>query len=168
MQLSEHIQKLASENEYLQLQLKDLNELIGVREEELELLRQKAAEAVEMKSKLENTLNEISQLQDFIGQKQMEMEGATRREASMEEEVMQSLQIEKEYYTLKDQLTSSVTALLDTQEELRSVSGLFKELTKAKSRVAELESETEIQKEEIELLKYENRKLKNQLSTPKE
>ncbi len=165
MQLKEHIQKLASENEYLQVQLKDLNELIEVREEELELLREKARAGVEMQSRLENTLNEINQLQNFIGQKQMEVEGATRRENAMEEEVLNSLQIEKEYYDIKDKLQSNTVALLDTQQELKAASELYKELAGAKAKIAELTSTLEIQKEEIELLKYENSRLKKKAAS---
>ena len=168
MQLKDHIQKLASENEYLQVQLKDLNEFIEVREEELQLLRDKARQGIEMQSRLENTLNEISQLQNFIGQKQMEVEGASRREASMEEEVIQSLEIEKEYYSLKEKLQSSNTALHDTQEELKATTELYKQLSQARAKVAELQSQLEIQVEETELLKYENGKLKKQLNELKD
>ena len=66
----EQIRKLKSENEFLQIQLQDINEMIAIREEELDILRRKAQEAVETGSKLEGAYEELSYMQNVIGKHQ--------------------------------------------------------------------------------------------------
>src|SRR5437868_12402424 len=101
------IQLLKSENELLQLQLQDVNYMIRVREEELEILRQKAQQTIELKSRLDTNLYELEQMQNHIGELQQKTEGAKKREAGLEEEMMQSISIEKEFYDIRDQFSSA-------------------------------------------------------------
>ena len=58
------LQQLQSENELLQLQLQDVNEMIKVREDELEILRKTAAHAVMLQSRLDinNEMSGVSSL----------------------------------------------------------------------------------------------------------
>lgn len=156
------IKQLKSENEFLQLQLQDVNYMIGVREEELEILRSKAKDAVMLQSRLEGTLDELGQMQNFIGRKQQEAEGAARREAAMEEEIIQSLNMEKEYYDIKSRFASTSAALIDINSQLSEAAHVYKELAKANTRIAELESSVEIIEEEKEHLAYELVRLKKQ------
>lgn len=156
------IKQLKSENELLQLQLQDVNYMIGIREEELEILRDKAKDAVMLQSQLEGTLDGIGQMQNFIGRKQQEAEGAARREAAMEEEIIQSLNMEKEYYDIKSRFASTSAALIDINSQLSEAAHVYKELAKANTRIAELESSVEIIEEEKEHLAYELVRLKKQ------
>jgi predicted RNase H-like nuclease (RuvC/YqgF family) len=77
------VKQLKSENELLQIQLQDLNYMIEAREEELDMLRKTAAHAVQLQSRLDHNLFEIEQMQDMIGEKQREAQGALKREASL-------------------------------------------------------------------------------------
>lgn len=160
----DQVQQLVSENEHLQIQLQDLNEMISIREEELDILRLKAQRAVELQSKLEGTLNEMEQLQNFIGDKQQQAEGAARREANMENEIVQSIQIEQQYYEIRDQYNSTKAALADIHHEAEVAKQAYKDLADAHSKIAELQSRLDIEAEEKELLKYEMSKLQKKLN----
>ncbi len=157
---AELLDKIKSENELLQLQLQDVNYMISIREEELDILRAKANNAVQLKSELEGTYNALGQMQEIIGQKQHEAQGAARREAAMEEEIIQSITIEKEYLDIKARFASTHTALDDIKDQLSEANTVFKDLSIAHSKIAELESRLEIAEEEKELLQYELSKQK--------
>jgi chromosome segregation ATPase len=161
----DQLKKLLSENEFLQVQLQDVNEMIAVREEELELLREKARIATETKSRLETTYEELSYMQNLIGKQQQKAEGAARREASMEEEMLDSMRMEKEYYGVRDQFNSAVTALADIRLQLAEASLLYRQLADSQRKIAELESTVDIIKEEKELLQFELNKLKQKPDT---
>ncbi|RYD81672.1 MAG: hypothetical protein EOP53_05800 [Sphingobacteriales bacterium] len=149
------IEILKSENELLQLQLDDVNTMIKVREDELELLRARAAEAVAMQSRLDTNLLEFEQMQDVIDYTQRKKGGAEERLEQMEEEL---------YASIKDQLKSEEKAkyfesleanLLDTTQELQEIANAFKQMRDAKSKLAGAQSELEIAYMEIASLKEE-------------
>ena len=156
---ADEIQQLKSENELLQIQLDDITEMINIREEELAILRRKAAYTVELQSTLDGNLEEISQMQHFIGDQQKKMAGAAKREAAMENEIIQSLDMEKEFYTIKDKYTSAKAAITDLDNELAETSSLYRQLATSIARVAELESSLEIALMENDHLKERLEKL---------
>lgn len=158
----EQIKQLKSENDFLHLQLEDVNYMISIREDELEILRAKASLAVKLQSQLEGTFNELGQMQDFIGRQQQAAAGAARREIAMENEIIQSISMEQEYYTIKGQLASASAALTDIDGQLSDALNMYKELAGAKKNISELKSILEITIEENELLKYELDKMKRQ------
>ena len=88
-----------SENELLRIQLKDINEMIAVREEELTLLRRKADEAASLRSKLENSLLEMDTLQQELGLQQQKAYGSSNREAALETEILEGIRMEKSIMT---------------------------------------------------------------------
>lgn len=156
----EQISKLKNENEFLQVQMQDINEMIAIREEELDILRRKANEAVETSSRLEGAYEELSYMQNVIGKHQQKAEGAERREASMEDEIIESIRMEKEYYEINKQFTSVNTALTDLNSQLQDAGTIYKQLADASRRIAELESKLDIATEEKDLLNYELTKLR--------
>lgn len=149
------LQQLKSENELLQLQLKDLNEMISVREEELEILRKTATHAVQLQSRLDMNLDEFYQMQDHIGNQQQDAEGAARREASLEKELLQSIEMETQLYNLKDQYDSAKAAITDLNSEMDKMGSLHKEVVTLKAKITELESNLEIATMENGFLKEE-------------
>ena len=150
------LQQLQSENELLKIQLNDISEMINIREEEVDILRKKAANAVLLQSTLEGNLNQIAQMQLLIGEEQRKAAGASRRETAMEEEVIRSIEIEKSYYTLQEELDSNKVALKDLDNELAETASLYRQLSESMSRVAELESS-------LEMIQLENMRLKDKL-----
>jgi dynactin complex subunit len=75
----EQINKLISENDYLRVQLKEANEMLALREEEIEILEQNAGDITELRSQLEVQLNHAQSLQNIIGTKQQQAAGAANR-----------------------------------------------------------------------------------------
>ena len=152
----DEIQQLKSENELLQIQLNDITEMINIREEELEILRKKTAYTVLLQSTLDGNLEEITQMQHFIGDQQRKIAGAVKREVAMENEIIQSLDMEKEFYTIKDKYESAKTAITDLDNELAETTSMYRQLAASIARVAELESN-------LEMTLMENQYLKDQL-----
>ena len=150
------LQQLQSENELLKIQLNDISEMINIREEEVDILRKKAANSVLLQSTLEGNLNQIAQMQLLIGEEQRKAAGAARRETAMEDEVIRSIEMEKSYYTLQEQLDSNKAALIDLDNELAETASLYRQLSESMSRVAELESS-------LEMIQLENMRLKDKL-----
>jgi dTDP-4-amino-4,6-dideoxygalactose transaminase len=154
--LPEHIiQQLKSENALLHVQLNDLDELIRIREEELEILRTKAAQVAALQSNLDENIYQLEQMQLFLGDQERQVAGANRRELSMETEMIESLQMEKDYYTLSDKLKSTRAALEDVSEQFAEASALFREVATLKSTIAELESKLEIESLDNQFLREE-------------
>ncbi|MBC7934794.1 MAG: hypothetical protein H7Y86_05460 [Rhizobacter sp.] len=155
MLTARQIEILRSENELLQLQLDDVNMMIKVREEELDLLRKRAAEAAAMQSQLDTNLLEFEQMQNNLGFSQQKNNGTEQRLEQMEEEL---------YASIKDQLKSekkikdfeSLEAnLLDTTSELEAAADAYKKLREMKSKLAATQSDLEIAYMEITSLKEE-------------
>ena len=149
------LQQLKSENELLQIQLQDVNDMIQVREEELEILRKTAAHAVLLQSRLDMNLDEFYQMQDHIGNQQQYAEGAAKREASLETELLQSIEMETQLYNMKDQFASTKAALADLNNEMNSMASVHKDVAILKARIRELESNLEIAALENGFLKEE-------------
>ena len=82
----------------------------------------------------------------------------------MEDELLQGIRMEKEYYNLREKLDSSIAQIEDISQQLDETANIFKELRDAKKKITELQSNLDIAHEEKELLQYELRKIKNQQS----
>lgn len=164
----EQVKKLISENEFLQVQLQDVNEMIAAREEELALLREKARQSVQTRSDLDTAYEELAYMQNVISKHQQKAVGAASREASMEEELVETIRMEKEYYEIKKQFESSSAALADINQQLSEAATIYKQLADAKRKIAELESKLDIANEEKELLAYEISRLKKKSESTSE
>lgn len=159
----DEMQRLRSENELLQIQLKDITEIIALREEELDILRKKAAYNVMLQSTLEGNLQQITQLQNNVGEQERNSAGAKKREIAMEDELIQSLEMEKEFYNMRDKYESSKIAILDLDTELAETADMYRQLATSISRVAELESTLQITLSENEHLKEQLKKFDKRL-----
>jgi len=152
--------RIKNENELVKVQLGDLDYMIQVREEELEMLRKKALEAIELKSMLDNRLLELEQLQINLLDYRRREDGSINREKITEEEILLSINIEKEYYVLTEKLTSARSELEYVQSELADKKDLHLKIERLEKEVAMLESklgmaehERDAFKEELELIK---------------
>jgi len=160
MLTEKQLQQLKSENEYLQIQLEDVNSAIKQKEEELEILRETAGMAAELKSKLDANLMELSQIQANMAYRD---EQGTYSEVRLEE-------LEKELFdSIKDQLKckdafkenqSLQASLLDTTKELNDASSIYKKMQQLKVILAETHSNLEIANLEIGSLKAELKEIK--------
>lgn len=114
----EQINKLISENDYLRVQLKEANEMLALREEEIEILEQNAADITELRSQLEVQLNHAQSLQNIIGTKQQQAVGAANRERELEDELIDASKLLKQYSELQQQYTHLLTQNKDLEERL--------------------------------------------------
>jgi len=160
MQNDNLISLLKKENEQLQFELNDLEYLINLREEELLMLKNKVASLTELQSRYDQQLYHMEQLQGFVKEEQQKNIGALKRENAMEEELIQSIAIEKEYYNLHEQLKSSMIALEDTNNQLSDAVGMYKKLKDMKNRIVALESSLEIAQLDNQFLKEELEEIK--------
>jgi len=144
MQHEDYIKNLKQENEDLQFQLKDLEYLIQLKEEELADLKKASQHLAELQSKIDQNLYQFEQMQLHISDEQHKLMGALKREASMEQELIDAIEIEKSYYEIKEAFDSTKTALHDINEQMNEAASIYQQLVTFKKKVAELESNLEI------------------------
>ena len=155
MLTEKQIQQLKGENELLILQLEDVNETIRRREQELDELRQAAANARQMQSQLDMNLLEFEQMQNSIGEKQQEVKDTSFRLEELENELYNSIKIENKYNKILDEHISLQADLLNTNNELQEAATLYKKVYQLKATLAETQSNLDIALIEIESLKEE-------------
>ena len=155
-------QQLKKENEELHKELVDLNYLIQLREEELAEMKNASRHIAEMHSKINLNLYEFEQMQNFIGNQQQQAEGALRREASMEEEMLDSMKAENSYYEIREEFKSNKLALNDLNQQMNEVVALYHQITDLKNNITSLQSDLEISNLDNKFLKEELFNYKNQ------
>jgi len=155
MLTEEQLEQLKSDKELLELELEDVNQLIKIREEELDLLRKKADEARALRSRLDMQLYELEQMQNNIGEHQQKAAGFDKRMEEMENELFASIQEQLQLSdTLKD-YTRVKANLQYTESELEEANTAYRQLKDAESKKAEAESNLELAMIEISSLKEE-------------
>lgn len=118
MLTQEQIKKLISENDYLRVQLKEANEMLALREEEIEILEQNAGDIAKLRSQLELQLNHEQSLQNIIANKQQQAAGAANRERDLEDELIDASKLLKQYSALQQQYTHLLIQNKDLEERL--------------------------------------------------
>jgi len=160
----EQIQQLIAENESLQVQLNDLNYILGEKEEEIVLLKKAASAATELRSMLDSQLDEMHLMQNRIGKQQRQAAGAEERELELQQELTQAIQMQHQYNDLFQQYTYVNTQLADVQEELATLKKRNNMLQKIAVQVGELESTVENLTMERDALKEKLLLLENEQS----
>lgn len=146
---------LRSENELLQIQLDDVNQMIQIREEELELLRNRAREAAAMQSQLDQNLHEFEQMQLHLGKCQQKNSGQSERLEALENELYQSIKEQLGAAETIKHFNSMEANLIDTSNELQEIAAVYQQLVSIKKTAAAAQSELEIAYMEINSLKEE-------------
>ena len=95
MLTDEQIKKIISENDYLRVQLKEVNEMLALREEEIEILVTSANDTTQLRSQLEMQLVQTESLQNNITQKKQQALGAANREQDLENELVDASKLLK-------------------------------------------------------------------------
>ena len=160
MQNEDFIQELKNENEELQYQLKDLEYLIQLKEEELDDFKKASQQVSSLQSKIDQNLYQFEQMQLFINEEQQKLQGALKREASIEQELIDGIATEKSYYEIKEEFNSTKAALQDINEQMNEAATIYQQLVLMKKKVAELESNLEIANLDNQFLKEELHKLR--------
>ena len=118
MLTEEQIKKIISENDYLRVQLKEANEMLALREEEIDILIQSATDTTELRSQLEMQLIQAQSLQNIIGQKQQQAFGAANREKDLEDELVDASKLLRQYSELQQRYTQLLVQNKDVEERL--------------------------------------------------
>jgi hypothetical protein len=146
------LQELQSNKILLQVQLKDLNELIEIREEELVLLRNKATEAARLKSVLDNAIGEIEFLQESIEEEKKDSYEKLQL-AEVEKELLAALK-EKQLYEAQLRQQQSLQAnLQQAEDELGMAMDYYTKCRQLQEKLSITQSNLELAELEIEDMK---------------
>jgi chromosome segregation ATPase len=132
--------------------LTEAREIIALRDEQIDILRQKAAKAVELQSRLDNMQYEVEYLQDMIEKGEQKNTGAAIREQEMMEELKRDTGKLQQMGTLQEQYESAQKQLHLFKQEADELAALNKELLEELKKIPMLQSSLEIEKQENRIL----------------
>jgi len=156
MDESKKIQLLLSENEFLQVQLEDLNRIVKNKEDEISLLADDIESAAYLRSRIDCNLSEIEQLRYNMGLAEQKAAGAEMMNEELELNLLkQSKERQKDRAEIKT-LGSVRTELEIISNELDEAAPLYAKLEKLESELAEFKSQND-------LLQTENNELREQI-----
>ncbi len=155
------LHELQSNKILLQVQLKDLNELIEVREEELALLRNKAAEAARLKSVLDNAIGEIEFLQESIEEEKKDNYESLQL-AELEKELLATLKEKQQYEEQLKQQQSLQANLQQAEDELGMAMDYYTKCRQLQEKLSITQSNLELAELEIEDMRILIGQLKQQ------
>ncbi len=144
MMSQDQVFQMIKENENLQAQVKELNEILFEREEELEWLKKNAGDVALLRSTIEGQLDEFHSMQNEIGERQQQVEGAAEREMEMEQELSGAAKLQRLYNELLQEYAYSQAQLNDVQLQLLELNRRNRILQHVASKAGETESELEI------------------------
>ena len=162
MDFEKKIRLLVSENEFLQLQLEDINLELKKKEEEIDLLADDNETAAYLRSKIDSNLIEIEQLKYYNAQALQKNVGLETLNEELEVDLLQQMRgRQKEQKALKE-MDSVKTNMEVITEELNEAASLYKKLQNLNEKLAEANSKAllaEIENEELKKEIQEQREL---------
>lgn len=160
MSAAENNDDLISDDNSYALQLQDLEYMIQLREEELQEMKASVIKLAELQSKIDNQLIAFEHLQNIIGNHQQKEIGFLKREASMEDEMLQSIEGESAFYQLQKKLESNEIEINKQMRELKEAVELYHEISDLQKKNTELESALEMANLDNQFLKEEIEELR--------
>ena len=136
----DQLKEIIAENDSLQVQLEEVNTILSIREEELFILKEKASMAVELQSRLDIQLEELHSMQNQIGQKEQQAEGAEERELELQQELTEAARLQQQYNDLTQQYTYQQAQFIDIQEQLSALKQRNLLLQQIAGKMGEVES----------------------------
>jgi 23S rRNA U2552 (ribose-2'-O)-methylase RlmE/FtsJ len=155
MDFEKKIRMLVSENEFLLLQLEDVNLVLKKKDEEIDLLADDGETAAYLRSKIDSNLIEIEQLKYYVHQAGQKSLGLEILNEELEVDLLTQMKgRQKEQQSLKEM--GSVKANLEVvTEELNEAASLYKMLQSLKEKLSEANSIASLNEIEICELKIE-------------
>jgi hypothetical protein len=120
-----------------------------------------AIKLAELQSKLDSQLIAFEHLQNIIGNHQQKEIGFLKREASMEDEMLQSIEAESSFYQLKKKLESNEIEINKQMRELKEAVELYHDISDLQKKNTALESALEMANLDNQFLKEELEELRN-------
>jgi chromosome segregation ATPase len=143
---SEYMQVLAAKQVAEDL-LAEAREIIALRDEQIEILRAKAAKAAQLQSQLDNMRYEIEYLQDMIEKGEQKNSAGTAREHEMMDELKQGAGRLQQMGTLQEQYDSAQKQLKIFKQEADELAALNRELLEELKKIPLLQSSLEMEKQ---------------------
>ena len=157
MEVEKKIRMLVSENEFLQLQLEDINNELKKKDKEIDLLAEDNETAAYLRSKIDSNLIEIEQLKYYNQEAQQKNIGLEALNEELEVDLLQQMKgRQKEQQALKE-INSVKTNMEVITEELNEAAALYKKLQALREKLAEANSKALMAETENEELKKEVR-----------
>ena len=154
MDFEKKIKMLVSENEFLQLQLEDINLALKKKDEEIDMLADDSETAASLRSRIESNLMEIEQLKYHNRQTIQKSVGLEMLNEELELDLVKQIKgRQKEQKALKE-LDGVKINLEVITEELNEAAALYKMLQSLKEKLSEARSIASLAElENIELKK---------------
>ena len=162
MDYEKKIRMLVSENEFLQLQLEDINLELRKKDEEIDLLADEGETAAFLRSKIDSNLIEIEQLKYYVEEASQKSVGLEMLNEELEIDLLTQMKgRQKDQSTLKE-MTSIKANFEVVTEELNEAATLYKKLQVLKEKLSEANSIASLKEIENAELKKEVEELINQ------
>ena len=161
MDFEKKIRMLISENEFLLLQLEDINLALKKKDEEIDMLADDIDTAASLRSKIEGNLLEIEQLKYVNQQTTQKRVGLQILNEELEEDLLEQIKgRQKEQKTIKEMHGVKANLKVIT-EELNEAAALYKMLQSLQTKLSEATSIASI-------TEIENQELKKEIQEQKE
>lgn len=157
---TKQIQALTSENEFLQLQLEDLNNAVRSKDEEIHLLGDSMESAASLQSRIDMNLAEIEQLSFKLAEAEQRTQGAETLNEELEKELLKEIRAKQRQETELKGLSSVKTELEIITGEMNETASMYQTIRLLKSELAETHSKAALLAAENEELKTALREMK--------
>ena len=145
--------RAVSARDMLQGQLNETLELLALRDEQIDIQRQKLSKMAQLQSQLDNMQYEIEFLQNELDEQRQKAGGQRQREMELMEELQMGDSKIKQYGSLPEQVASLQTQVKLLRQEADEMAALNNELLVELKQVAQLQSNLSIEKQENTILR---------------
>jgi hypothetical protein len=145
--------RAVSARDMLQGELNETLELLALREEQIEIQRQKLSKMAQLQSQLDNMKYEVEFLQNELDEQQQKTGGQRLREMELMQELQMGDSKIKQYGSLPEQVASLQTQVKLLRQEADEMAALNNELLGELKQVAQLQSNLSIEKQENRILR---------------
>ena len=131
MQTPDEIKKIIAENDSLKVQLQELNEILSIREEEIQILNQNVADIAVLRSQIDGQQQGINSLKNHLTKKELQAIGAYSREQDLEKELVDASKLLQDYGKLKQDYAYILTQVNDLEDRVVEMNKRNAELEKS-------------------------------------
>jgi chromosome segregation ATPase len=144
--------------------LAEARDIIALRDEQIGILKQKAAKAAELQSRLDNMKYEVEYLQEMIEKGEQKNAGASIVQQELMEELKRDSSKLQQMDTLQEQYESAQKQLKLFKQEADELAALNNELLEELKKIPMLQSSLEAEKQQNRILLDKLSRLENAMS----
>ena len=141
MTAPEELRKIITANHSLQIQLEELNAVLFEREQEIALLAEAKGLHAELQSRVDSQLEAFHSMQNSIGEKEKQVEGAVERELELQQELTGAALLQQNYQDLLQQYNYLVAQYTDIEDRYNALKLQQENLEQLNGRIGELKSQ---------------------------